>query len=259
MNEPQHRWTWGVLSALFLLSCAHAESAKPAPASTPPHSAAPAASSKQAPQHEEIGAFMADHFMVVTWARDCVISGNLEALREPLRELGDYQYKTVALGAWMPFVADLQEAALLTADAETLDLAASGVATMARVCGDCHQAKAAGPKFPHAKRDRERGSAESLEERMQRHIWAADRMWEGLTAPSDTAWIAGAKALADAPAGAPTTPKDLPPQVVAALDEVRQVGTRALDAATLRDRADVFGMFLSTCANCHSQQVELKF
>ena len=67
-------------------------------------------------------------------------------MREPLRRLADYEYRTVAPGGWMPFVADLQEAARLTADAENLDLAASGVATMARVCGDCHRAKAAGPE-----------------------------------------------------------------------------------------------------------------
>ena len=95
---------------------------------------------------------------------------------------------------------------------------------MARVCGDCHRAKAAGPQFAASQADRERTTSDSLGERMQRHMWAVNRMWEGLTAPSDDAWNAGAQVLANAPAAAPNSTPALPPEVVSALSEVREVG-----------------------------------
>jgi hypothetical protein len=78
-------------------------------------------------------------------------------------------------------------------------------------------------------------------------------MWEGLTAPSDSAWQAGAEALANLPLEAPKSVHE--PQVAAALREVRDLGQRALDATSLKDRADAYGLFLSTCANCHQYAV----
>jgi hypothetical protein len=198
---------------------------------------------------DHIDSFMVEHFAIVTWARDCVISGTLEGLRPPLAQLADYEYRTVAPGGWMPYIADLQEAARLTSDADNLDLAASGVATMARVCGDCHRAKAPGSKFDEPAPEPKRKRSDSFDERMQRHIWAADRMWAGLTEPSDANWNAGAAALAGLPGTAPKAARD--PQIAAALQEVRELGARALDATSSRDRADTYGLLISTCANCH--------
>ena len=267
-------------SALLLsLSCAHASgerqpaqrtsarapahsASQPEPSAARPHPPAkpPPLAPEDAPEQDRIESFMAEHFAIVTWARDSVIAGSVEPLREPLRALADYEYRSVAPGGWMPYIADLQEAARLTSQSDNLDLAATGVATMARVCGDCHANKASGPKFNDSdRRDERRLRRDSLDQRMQRHIWAADRMWEGLTGPSDAAWSEGAAALANAPAGAPRADPALPPKIVSALQEVRALGARALDAQTLADRADVYGLLLSTCANCHAYQVEFLF
>lgn len=262
-RERHDLWVW---SALLALSCGHADGSTPPAAHAPTRPAAHAAH-KSAGEHspdaaleqDRIEAFMAEHFAIVTWARDMVISGDLESMRDPLRQLATYEYRTVAPGGWMPFVADLQQAARLTSEAKTLDLAATGVATMARVCGDCHRAKAAGPQFPASQPDHERATSDSLGERMQRHMWAVNRMWEGLTAPSDDAWNAGAQVLASAPAAAPESTPKLPPAVVSALSEVREVGSQALGATSLKDRANTFGLLLSTCATCHSHQVQLVF
>lgn len=245
----------GFWSSIFALSCGHAQSAQRPPAHA--ETVAPAAQAQSAPHSppgdsqypDHIDSFMLEHFAIVTWARNCVISGTLEALREPLIRLADYEYSSVAPGGWMPFMADLQEAANLTAQADNLDLAASGVATMARVCGDCHRAKAPGSKFDPPPAEPRRKRTDSFDERMQRHIWAADRMWTGLTEPSDAAWNAGASALASLPSTTPKAARD--PQIAAALQEVREVGARALEAASSRDRADTYGLLLSTCANCH--------
>lgn len=253
------------ICCLLIASCAHTHEAQPAPepaakpttvlarttqAQVPAPAVAPESNDPEHP--DRIEAFMLEHFAIVTWARDCVISANLEALRDPVRALAKYEYRTVAPGGWMPFVADLQEAAQLTSNAENLDLAATGVATMARVCGDCHRQKAPGAKFDPPQPEAKRTKRDSFDQRMQRHIWAADRMWAGLTEPSDEAWSAGAAALAALPE---TAPPSVDPEVAAALREVRELGTRALDASSPRDRADVYGLLISTCANCHAHVV----
>jgi hypothetical protein len=247
----------GLLWIWLVVSCGHTQSAEPpaAHAETQPAESVASTQNKAPPPppQDSIESFMAEHFAIVTWARDSVIAGNLEALREPLQALAKYEYRSVAPGGWMPYVAQLQQAAGLTAGAANLDLAASGVATMARVCGECHAAKAGGPKYSDVERQTKPTARDSLGERMQRHIWAADRMWEGLTAPSDNAWQAGAQALVDLPQEAPKSVHE--PQIAAALHEVREVGERALEASTLKDRADAYGLFLSTCANCHQYAV----
>jgi mono/diheme cytochrome c family protein len=269
---------WAVLACLLGLSlssaCGHTEAARPAAQSasarsTPEHkapiptpsAARPAAASSRAPAAgtDDISAFMAEHFAVATWARDSVINGNLDALRRPVRALAEYRYTTVAPGGWLPQIAKLQEAARLTADARTLDLAATGVATMARICGDCHREHGGGPTFVGSHREAERPSSDSLGNRMYRHMWAADRMWEGLTGPSDESWHDGAAALAQAPEKPPRADPPLPPKFAAALQQVRELGQRAGEAETMEERANVYALFLATCAGCHAYQVELKF
>ncbi|MFI5306640.1 MAG: hypothetical protein ACHQ53_04760 [Polyangiales bacterium] len=258
-NQP-----W-ICSALLLFSsaCGHGASAAQRSGSTAPSARvrAPAAPPRDggAPPGEDISAYMAEHFAVATWARDAVINGNLDALRRPLRALADYRYASVAPGGWLPAIARLQEAAVLTAGAETLDLAASGVATMGRVCGECHRESHAGPQFVGDERNEGKSKSDTLGTRMYRHMWAADRLWEGLTGPSDAAWRAGAEALARAPEQAPRADPPLSPQFVSALLQVRELGQRALEADSLADRANVYGVFLASCASCHAFQVGLAF
>jgi mono/diheme cytochrome c family protein len=251
-----------IAAALVLLSaaCGHGAAAGTKPGAPAPNAnPAPKPQKPGAEGSEEISAYMAEHFVVATWARDSVINGNLDALRRPLRALADYRYSQVAPGGWLPAIARLQEAARLTADAETLDLAAGGVAVMGRVCGECHRENHAGPRFIGGERDEGKTKSDTLGTRMYRHMWAADRLWEGLTGPSDEAWRAGAQALVRAPEQAPRTQPPLPPQFASALLQVRELGQRALEADSLADRANVYGLFLASCASCHALQVGLEF
>ena len=265
-------WRHAALAALLLAcgACGHGSAAvqprasKRAPASGAARVAAATAPVEQpraatpAPS-EDITAYMAEHFAVVTWARDAVIKGNLDALRRPLLALADYQYQSVAPGGWLPALAKLQQAARLTADAKTLDLAATGVATIGRICGDCHRDTHGGPHFIGGHRETKSPTSDTLGTRMYRHMWAADRLWEGLTGPSDEAWRAGADALARAPEKTPRADPPLPPRFATALLQVRELGQRALEADSLADRANVFGVFLASCAGCHAFQVQLSF
>ena len=83
---------------------------------------------------------------------------------------------------------------------------------------------------------------------MVRHLWAADRMWEGLVGPSDDAWLAGSSALAGSlslPSGNVRGPEEL----------LRQVGALAGEAETATGqeaRAEIYGRLLGTCSQCHA-------
>lgn len=262
---------WGCL--LLALGCGHAEGAKQAN-TLPPRAqrsgsrgAERAASTTQesSPAEREpeaaerIEDYMVEHFVIVTWSRDAVIDGSLDALREPLSALAAYEYEHVAAGSWMPWIAQIQAAARLTSEAESLAAAATGVANMARACGGCHAALGRGPDFGSVHRDVHTLTPDTLGSRMDRHMWAADRMWQGLTGPSDAAWRAGAAALAKAPATAPEFDPPLPADFVRALDEVRELGEAASAATSLEERANVYGLFLAACAGCHAHHVELAF
>jgi cytochrome c553 len=208
--------------------------------------------------NEPIEAFMLEHFLITAWARDSIAEGNLEAIRTPLTSLADYEYRTVAPGGWMKGIAELQAAARLTAQAKTLEVAASGLAAMARVCGQCHREQG-GPQVEHYKPERRSPKSDRLDVRMYRHAWAAERLWEGLTAPSDNAWAAGAAALAHAPAAAPPARPPLPQAVVKGLTRVRLLGERAADVETAEQRANIYGELLTTCAECHRHQAKVEF
>jgi mono/diheme cytochrome c family protein len=274
--------------ALLLSACAHGEPARTEPVEASPE-ASPAATPEgpdepaQAPPSDgpqsdgtqtasddgetvtdpplerSVDSYMAEHFAVATWARDAVINGNLKAMRDPLMELARYEYASVVPGGWLPRVAQMQQAARVTAQARTLDLAATGVATMARVCGECHAEHDGGPRFATGFRTGKQAEHDTLAARMYRHMWAADRMWEGLTGPSDEAWRAGAEALAKAPLERPEAEPPLPDGFANALSDLRDLGVAATEADTIAQRADVYGMFLASCADCHAYEVQLVF
>ena len=203
--------------------------------------------------------YMEAHFVITTWSRDAVINGSLDALREPLLAMADFDYGRVAPGDWMAQIVALQATARVTAGAESLEAAAIGVATMARQCGDCHTEKRHKLYFGPDIRTTERPPEASLRERMERHVWAADRMWEGLTGPSDNAWNAGAAALAAVPLASPDSDVVLSAAFKKRLRDMRTVGTKALAAESRAERADVYASLLVSCADCHSQAEELEF
>jgi len=250
------------------LACGHVTAAKPAsrePQTTgsspgqPAPSAAAAQTAAEHPPSESIGNFMTEHFVIATLARDAVIKGKLTELRGPLRALADYRYTDVALGGWTEQIAQLQQAARLTSEAKTLEQAATGVAAMARVCGACHVAGGRGPADIESPREHKAPKADDLAIRMYRHMWAADRMWTGLTTPSDDAWLAGAAALTHAPLKTPADAPVPPPGFGVALDEVRELGKRAAEVSTRDERANVYALLLATCANCHAFGVDAEF
>ena len=177
----------------------------------------------------------------------------------PLLAFAEHEYSDVAIGGWLPHVARIQETARLTANARTLDLAAVGVATMARGCGACHAASGRGPEVAAAIEEPQSQDSTSLAARMGQHMWAAKRLWEGLVGPSDDAWNAGASTLARISTDVPTHDPQLSAAFVFALLETQSLGQSALEATSQDDRASVYGVLLAKCAACHSQNVAFDF
>ena len=199
---------------------------------------------------DSIDTFMLEHFIVGTWVRDSIVDGNLEGIRAPLQALNDNGYAHVVPGKWMAGITRLQAAARLTAEAQTLAQAAKGLAAIGRACGECHRDHG-GPIAKHVPPDDSSPKTDSFEARMFRHAWAVERMWEGLTMPSESAWAAGAAALAQAPASAPRAPRHVPPEIARTLDSVRALGAKATHADTFEAREQAYAELLATCADCH--------
>jgi hypothetical protein len=264
---------YGAFSWLSVCACGHAESVRkpdPTPSSTPrkiPHTPPLAAvadggtgadSAQAEPSAAYVQALMSQHFLITISARDSVIEGNLEALRQPLRALGAYQYPAVLPESWSWSLARLQEAARVTAEASSLDAAAKGVATMGSVCGDCHLETSGRADLGLAP-GAATGKPDTLSQRMHRHRWALDRMWVGLTGPSDDAWRTGAAALAQAPAKMKRGDVALSRDFQTSVSAVRALGALALEATSSQERADVYGQALATCAHCHALRAEVEF
>lgn len=205
------------------------------------------------PPSAAIGDVMADHFAIASWSRDAVIAGTLAPLREPLVALAEYRYDALRAGGWLPWIAQLQAAARLTAGAEDLDAAAMGVAAMTRICGECHVANGVRPRVAPELPRATAAADEDLPGRMFRHMIAAALLWQGIATPSDAAWEDGVRELTGAPA---QLDAGLPPDFDADLREIAAIGREASGATTLADRADMYGLLLATCAGCHARWIE---
>ncbi len=78
-------------------------------------------------------------------------------------------------------------------------------------------------------------------EGMARHVWAADRLWEGVVLTDARRWRAGLQVFATTSTGR--------------LQELSQAAIEALETHqdTITTRAATYGELLVACANCHAR------
>lgn len=238
-----------VLAALS--GACSAERTEPAPAAAASSAGEEAGSTASPAEPLAAGPerYMQEHFVLAVYARDAIVGGDLESLRQPLAEFARFGYDDVAPGGWLPWVAELQRAAQLVSEAQTLEAGAAGVAAMGRVCGDCHTKMHAGPGFVAVPSRAQPPESESLAARMFRHVWGTDQLWRGLIGPSDEAWDAGAEVLARAP----DQVSDVSAELAARLAAARQIGQDARDASTPDARTERMAELLAGCAGCHAE------
>jgi cytochrome c553 len=159
--------------------------------------------------------------------------------QEPLPPQGD------------PYLEEIRNLASSIVGTDDLPTVAASVGQIAGACGSCHQATGGGPYFVVRSAQPE---GESQAERMIRHLWAADRMWEGIVGPSDEAWRAGARALAESEPvfSQVIQAANSPPEAERSLSSVTTLARQALTVTDQGDRAEVYGQILNTCNACHS-------
>jgi cytochrome c553 len=188
---------------------------------------------------------MEGHYTQVGQVQQAVVKGDLEAARAPAQWLAEHpEHPDLPQGVKSP-MEDMRAQARSVVRAVDLADAARATAEMAAACGRCHRLAGAGPD-PETWTMAPPG-ADALRQ-MARHLWAVDRMWEGLVAPSDRLWRQGATALIDDPlfqGGGQASP-----DVARLAREVHDLGV----TASGRDpdgRAGVYGRLLATCVTCH--------
>jgi hypothetical protein len=178
-----------------------------------------------------------------------VVHGDLSGAQADAHELAELDQPD-ALMRWQPYFEEIREAARQIEVTPGIIGAARLTAVLGRRCARCHEAIGARIAFPA-------GPAPSgdpkLVVQMVSHQWAAEQMWQGLIGPSDGRWLAGARALSQAPlhivAQAVTPTSELDVDDVA---RIRLYARRAEAAGSQDARADLFGTMLGTCAHCHA-------
>lgn len=203
-------------------------------------------------QRESFAEHMHGHLVHVRAIKTGVIGGDLEATREHAVWLSEHDEPPGMPEAWSPYVKEMRQYAATAAAARDLETVAIAISEIARTCGECHLANGANLAFEVDRRPPE--DMEDLVTQMRRHLWAADRMWEGLLRPSDEAWISGTELLADVHLTASLIGGE-PASKVRVGDLVQQA--RALGEQGGRtergpERSILYGKFLALCASCHT-------
>lgn len=124
--------------------------------------------------------------------------------------------------------------------APSLIAAARALGALGEVCASCHVASGAlqvplAPEEPSA-----------ANPSMLGHAVASERLWAGLTLPSDASWASGMRLLLEDPGIAPSAEVSGAAQL---LKELARKGARAEPG----ERGRVFADVLATCSGCHER------
>ena len=237
------------------------DAAPPTPAPSEPAASPPATSepANEAPKPTEIHAdrkdpeggslrqrLMKSHFNQTAAIREAVISGKIGKAVRPADALTDMEGVETLPKQWQVSVKQLQGASKRIREGSNIQEVAAATADIGRACATCHAA-VSGPKIkvgdPPAQSDK-------MADRMKRHMWATERLWEGIYGPSDAAWKAGAAAL---------EMDSFPKQTIAkggvhahsSAARFSKLSKSAANNKTGEQRAKLYSQLLTTCAPCH--------
>ena len=244
---------WGLVTLTLLLGCkstdrsspfAELDSASPPPVTLTFLPGAP-------PPKPPFKARMKEHTIHGVTMRDAVARGDLEAAKVAARALADLPIEGDLDPARRQKLDAMSTAAQRALSAKDLYEGSRAVAAVAQTCGGCHVAFG-GPRVSVA--DASSGEP-AVGPHMERHQWAAARLWEGLAGPSDEAWKKGARVLTDAPLEPERlTPGKSPVPAVGRLaTSVHDLGRKAASLDETAARVELYGELLDTCASCHQR------
>lgn len=248
-------------STLFLIAlgvaaagCGHSQDAAAGPTSQPQDSATESpeenatdesAGADDEAARAELRATMHTYLWRFVDARDLLVAGELESARSSLASLVEEEPPAELPGDWSGAIDAVRLVADSGANAENAAGLAASIGQTALLCGGCHTGTEGGPGLTFAEPP---DLSDTLEGEMHRHVWASDRLWEGLVAPSDDRWAAGVRAVfADSALNGPTAtgPSDIEWALTMTQEE--------LVAADGRTRSEFYADFVAACASCHGQ------
>lgn len=196
------------------------------------------------PDSSSVPLRMRTHWRLAASMETELIRGNLDVVRTMAGRLADLPPEELPSELRGP-LEQLRLAAGAVENADDIDQAAVAVAQLGATCASCHMHTNRGPS-DHPRSVPPEGWDER---RMTRHQWAADWMWLGLIAPSQSAWDRGATELARAPLLDADTPRL--PGFAQLESDVLSIAARAVGQTDPVDRAKLTGELLAACATCH--------
>ena len=200
-----------------------------------------------------VATHMHEHLERITEIKSMIVMGNLDGVREPAAWLADHETAPGLPANFESYVGLMREYAREVNNATDLKTAAIAVSQMAKTCSNCHLVNGVEIEFGYDQVPEEWADTVS---HMQRHLWAADRLWEGLIGPSDTAWSRGTNMLVDVP----LHPEDVAGEDLSDADRevldylerrIHVLAAQGANARTPSDRAEFYGEMLGECAECH--------
>jgi len=199
---------------------------------------------------EPVGEYMRDHFEQVRGVQVGVIRGDLDAVKAAAKWVATHEAMEEMPQDWQPFVVQMRSVAEEAMAAPDITAAAVATAKMGLSCAACHEAMHEYPQFLAVAPPPE---SDETVPHMIGHMWAADRMWKGLVTPSTVAWNDGVAALERDP----LAPENFVSESESGVDlealarTVHDVAARGRGIAGMDARAEIYGQFLATCAECH--------
>lgn len=242
------------LLVALLATCACA-TPKPPPREPEPQPAARPLSGQSAA--------MWHHFWDVAVARDAVISGSVTDARAPLLRVAAGESNEPVPSDWLPWIDDMRREAQKAAQAETLSAMANVVTAVSAQCAECHRTTRGGPEV-NVESLEYKSPDRGLSDVMTRHAFAADELWVGLTAPSYSSWVRGARALGEFPVPGLEAGPDADastheggarpdPGMLDKLRAVRTLGLKAEAAGQPFEQTQVFSELIALCGECHRE------
>ena len=197
----------------------------------------------------DIAEHMHYHHDAMIDIQQAIIAGSLDDARDPARWLLEHDQPAGLPAAGNDFVVAMREAAEIVRNAEDLETAAEAASQMGLACGNCHLASDVVVEFEEVGQP-----SDQIKDRphMQRHQWAADRMWEGLIGPSEQAWSRGANLLFESP----IKPDVLAShgggeEVVGMSRRIHQLAGNATVVSDPAERVEIYAEFIANCGSCH--------
>jgi len=200
----------------------------------------------------EVAEHMHEHLSAISAMKTFIIAGQLDGMREPAVWMEEHVATPGLPGDWEPYVTQMRRYAGEAASARHLVFAAASVSEMARVCGDCHEAN--GAEVGLGNIGSPPADNQDVRTQMRRHLWAVNRMWQGLIGPSDSAWTGGSEVLAMVRVKASDIARapNEEPQVNYLIKRLREIGAAGSEATSRESRSVLYGELLSLCADCHT-------